>query len=273
MSLPGCGKLIACDALLGAPRVPQPNSTIAADAQRGTLSEHYPNYVPDVGDLESEMARLHIDASVVRHRACLDTAPYIGNDILMAEIADHPNLIPSWFITPDGREPDWDPRVIVEKMLTAGVRLAWLDPEAEMMSLQPWCSGKLYDVLQERRVPLLLNYAKVKADDLHIILQGYPRLPIVMINVARLGRNRLLEPLLAQHSQLYLTFGPSFSVHGYYRDLCNRYGPYRWVFGDNYPEFEGGAGITGLTYSGLNADEMAQVAHGNIERLLAEAIA
>jgi hypothetical protein len=254
MSLPVCGRLIACDALLGAPRVP------------------FCGYAPDVADLEAEMARLCIDTSIVRHRACLETAPYIGNDVLMAEIAGHDNLLPAWFVTPDGREPDWSPAVLVEKMIAAGALLAWLDPEAEMMSMQPWCSGELYETLQEHRLPLLLPYNKIKMDDLHLVLQAYPRLPIILFSVLRLGRNRLLEPLLEQHPQLYLCFGPTFSVHNYFRDLCNRYGPARWVWGAAYPEYEGGAGIAGLTYSGLNADEMAMVAHGNIERLLAEVI-
>lgn len=216
MSLPGCGTLIACDALLGAPRVPYPNYTIAADAGRGELSPDYSNYVPDVADLETEMARLRIDASIVRHRACLETAPFLGNDVLMSEIAGHPSLLPAWMVTPDGREPDWNIYAVVEKMLAAGVRLAWMDPEAEMMSLKPWCCGRLYDALQEHRIPLLFGYNKVTADDLHIIMQEYPRLPIILFNVARLGRNRLLEPLLGLHAQLYLCFGPSFSVHGYF---------------------------------------------------------
>ena len=59
-------------------------------------------------------------------------------------------------------------------------------------------------------------------------------------------------------------------MHNYFRDLCNRYGPLRWVWGSAYPEYEGGAGVAGLTYSGLNDGEMAMVAHGNIERVLAE---
>ena len=252
MSLPICGRLVACDALLGAPRVP------------------LFGYIPDATDLEAEMARLHIDASIVRHRACLEAAPYVGNDILMSDIAERPHLIPAWFVTPDGREPDFDPEGMIEHMVSAGVRLAWLDPDAEMMSMLPWCAGELYAALQERRIPLMISYPKVKADDLHVVLQEYPELPVILINVLRLGRNRVLEPLLALHPTLNLCFGPSFSVHNYYQNLVRRFGPYRWVWGANYPEYEGGAGVAGLTYSGLSAEDMAQVAHGNIERLLAE---
>jgi hypothetical protein len=257
MSLPTCGRLIVCDALIGAPRVPFPRPPHVAAA-----------FTPDVADLRAEMARLCIDAAVVRHRACLEAGPYFGNDLLMAEIAGYPDLIPAWFVTPDGREPDWDPQRVIDAMLDAGVRLAWLDPEAELMSLQPWCCGRLYAALQAYRMPLMLPYPTVKADDLHLILESYPRLPVILFNVLRLGRNRLLEPLLAQHPNLHLCFGPSFSVHAYFRDLCGRFGPERWVWGAGYPEFEGGAGVTGLTYAGLTEDALALVAHGNIERLL-----
>jgi len=251
MTLPGCGTLIACDALLGTPRVP------------------FANYTPDLADLQAEMTRLRIDAAIVRHRACMDTAPYTGNAILMDELKGHDNLVPAWFVTPDGCEPDWNPRLLVQRMLAQGVRVAWTDPEVEMMSLQPWCSGKLYAVLQRHRIPFLLPYHRIKMDDLHLILQEYPRLPVILYNVLRMGRNRLLEPLLEQHANLHLCFGPTFSVHNYFRDLCTRFGPERWLFGSGYPEIEGGAGLAGFTYAGLTADEMALVAHGNIERLLA----
>lgn len=227
---------------------------------------------PDKADLLAEMKRLSISKSIVRHRVCLDVNGYLGNDILMEQIAGHDDLIPAWFITSDGREPDFDPEVIIDKMLSAGVRLAWTDSKAEGFSIQPWCSGKMLRALQERKVPLILSYDKVTPDELYSILIEFNELRIILLDVPRLGRNRMLEPLLEAHSELYLCFGPSFSVHEGFRDLCRRYGPYRWVWGMGYPDFEGGSAITNLTYSGLTYEEMAAVAHGNIERLIAEVI-
>ncbi|MEN6643027.1 MAG: hypothetical protein ABFE08_11315 [Armatimonadia bacterium] len=74
--LPPCGGLIACDALVGARLVPP--------ADR----------VPDVAGLQAEMTRWHISAALVRHRACLQTSAHLGNDVLMHEIAGHPNCPP-----------------------------------------------------------------------------------------------------------------------------------------------------------------------------------
>jgi uncharacterized protein len=252
--LPSAGRLIACDALVGAPRVP------------------LPDYSPNVADLEAEMARLQISAAVVRHRVSLEVAGHYGNDVLRDEVAGKPHLLPVWFVTPDGREPHFDPALTLAEMLAAGVRFAWTDPVVEDFSLRPWCCGQLYAALQEHRVPLLLDCGKINLSELHEALTAYPRLRVVLLQVPRLGRNRNLEPLLALHPELYLCFAPAFSVHGYWPDLCRRYGPERWLWGSHYPDSEGGAAITGLTYSGLSHDEQQAVAHGNLERLLAEVI-
>ena len=82
---------------------------------------------PTVDDLLKEMARLNIGAAVVRHRACFDNGPYFGNQVLLEEIAGHPGLIPAWVFTPDGCEPDFDPRrhyalTVSDSELTASER-------------------------------------------------------------------------------------------------------------------------------------------------------
>jgi hypothetical protein len=252
---PACGRLIACDALVGAPAVPPPD------------------YLPDVADLAAEMTRLHISAAVVRHRACLQVSAHLGNDVLMDEIAGQPQLLPAWFVTPDGREPQFDPAFTLGQMLAAGARFAWTDPATEGFSLQPWCCGKLYEALVAHRVPLLLEYSAIKLPDLHEAMTAFPALRVVLLGVPREGRNRLIEPLLELHPELYLCFAPAFSVHCYWPDLCRRFGSHRWLWGTRYPDAEGGAAVTGLMYAGLTPEALQDVAHGNIERLIAEVIA
>lgn len=249
-----CGRLIACDALVGAPAVPSGD------------------YLPEVADLEAELSRLQISAAVVRHRACLQVAAHLGNAVLMDEIAGKPHLWPAWFMTPDGREPQFDPALALQEMLAAGGRMAWTHPTPNTFSLGPWCCGKLYQALSEHRVPLLVDYGAAYLQDLHEAMAAYPQLRVVLLQVPRVGRNRLVEPLLQLHPQLHLCFAPTFSVHGYWPDLCRRYGPYRWLWGSHYPDAEGGAAVTGLMYAGLQPEDLALIAHGNLERLLAEVI-
>ncbi len=246
-------RLIACDPVVGLPRVPMENGAR-----------------PTVDDLLKEMARLNISAAIVRHRACFDNGPFFGNEVLLEEIAGHASLIPAWVFTPDGCEPDFDPRRLLVEMLSRGVRVAWMYPKEHYYSPRPWCAGPMYAALQAARVPLLVEYDQVSADDLHEICAAYPELRLVLLNAPRLGRNRLLYPLLDLHPNLHLCFGPLYSVHEGIADLCRRYGARRWVFGMGYPNAEGGAGVTGLLYAGLSEVDCRAIAHENIERLLSE---
>lgn len=246
------GKLIACDPIMGLPRVPPET------------------YRPDRADLLSEMARLGVDRAIVRHQAALEGGPLIGNNIILEEVKDCTQLLASWFVTPDGFEPDFDPAKMIRQMIQAKVRICWTDPEAETFSPRPWCAGPLYEALQERRAPLLLDYSKVKPDDLAVILNDFPGLRLILLNAPRLGRNRLIYPLLKRHANLWLCLSHSYSVHEGIEDLCRNFGDERWVFGLGYPAAEGGAALAGLSYANIADKAKTAIAHGNIERLLAE---
>ena len=245
-------RFIACDAMVGHPRMPLEGGNAGVD------------------DLACEMARLHLDAAIVRHRFCLESSPYLGNQILMDEIQGHPDLLPAWALTPDGTEPDFDITATVRGMLAAGVKLAWICPKRHSFSVQSWCSGELYAALQAARVPLLLDWYGQTPDELHHICAEFPELRIIILNPSREGRNRLLYPLLKRHQHLYLCLSPVFSVHEGFLDLYRQFGPSRWVFGTGYPESEGGTGITGLLYAGLPDEVIGAIAAQNIERLLSE---
>ena len=245
-------KLIACDPMMGLPRIPPEG------------------YVPDRADLLSEMAYLGVEAAIVRHRAAYEAGPKAGNVALCEDLRGADNLYPAPFVTPDGFGPAFDPRQMIDEILEAGSRVVWTDPVAEGFSLLPWCSGPLYETLQDCRMPLLLEYSVAKPDDLDVILNDFPRLRLILLGVPRLGRNRLVYPLLRRHASLYLCLSYSYSVHQGIEDLVSTFGQHRWVFGMGYPTAEGGASLTNLTYAAIPDETKEAIAHRNIERLLAE---
>ncbi len=245
-------KLIACDPIIGLPRVP------------------FEDYRPDRADLLAEMARLGVTAALVRHRGAYEAGPANGNRALWEEVQGHEQLWPVPFVTPDGEGPAFDPAITIAQMRAAGAKVCWTDPRAEEFSLLPWCSGPLYEVLQARRMPLLLEYDKTSADELFVILESFPALRLILLNVPRLGRNRLVYPLLQRFPNLMLCLSHTYSVHEGFEDLVRVFGPYRWVFGLGYPQAEGGAAIAGLTYARLSTEAQEAIGYGNIERLLEE---
>lgn len=245
-------KLIACDALVGLPRQP------------------HPWVHSDVADLRRELARLEISAAIVRHRQCLENFPYWGNAALARELAGQASLIPAVCLTPDGAPEAHSLETTLAAAFAAGMRVAWISPKEHMFSPQPWCSGRLYAACAAARLPLLLEYPQVTADELDGILTAYPQLRLVLLRVPRLGRHRLLYALLERHPNLHLCLSCTYSVHEGLPELVTRFGPDRFVWGSAYPEAEGGASVTLLTYANLPDAARAAIAHGNIERLLAE---
>lgn len=247
-------KLIACDALVGLPRKP------------------FPWLQPDAADLGRELDRLTIARVVVRHRQCLENAPHWGNTVLAREAATEPRWIPAHCFTPDGAPDAFSPAAEVTAALAAGTRVGWMSPKEHMFSPRPWCAGRLYAELAARRVPLLVDYRQLAVDEIDEVMTAHPMLRLVLLTVPRLGRNRNLYALLARHPELRLCVSFSYSVHEGVEDLVAKFGPDRWVWGSGYPEAEGGASVALLTYSAIAPEARALIAHGNIERLLAEVV-
>jgi len=247
-------KLIACDPVVGLPRV---------------CPEWYR---PDKPDLFSQMDCIGVTRALVRHRAAYEAGLIAGNTALVQTIANEERLLPMWYITPDGMEPDYDPEKMIATFLARGTCAFWADPKEEGFSILPWCSGPLYEVLVQRRLPLFLDFKKVEADDLDVVLSAFPELRLVLFGVPRLGRHRLVYPLLKRHASLHLVLSYTYSVHWGIEDLCRSFGHARWVFGMGYPEAEVGASLTGLTYAGISDDAKEAIAWGNVERLLSEVV-
>jgi hypothetical protein len=247
-------KLIACDVLVGLPRKP------------------FALFRPDADDLDRELTRLQISAAVVRHRQCVENFPHWGNDVLRREAAGRPAWIPAMCLTPDGVPDAYSVEAMMTHFLGEGMRVGWMSPREHAFSPRPWCAGKLYGPCMEARLPLLVDYRSIALDDVDEVLAAFPRLRLVLTQVPRFGRHRSLYALLERHASLHLCLSSAYSVHGGLRDLVDRFGPSRWVWGTSYPEAEGGAAVTLLTYAPLNEAERAAMAHGNIERLLAEVV-
>ncbi len=242
------------DCLLGLPTVPLPGVT------------------PDLSDLLAEMERLEIGRALVRHRLCLEADHENGNDALMEEVAGHDQLLPAWYVTPDGLEGEFDPVKMVDLMRARQVRAAWtsLGDRDAFYLLDPWCSGKLLGALEKYRMPLLIRYEEVPANTLKTVLTEFPGLPIVLLETPRLGRNPILYPLMEQHQNLVPCVSAIYGVHLGLEDLCSRFGHDRMVFGSSYPKCEGGSSIAALTYADLSAEAKEAIAGGNLERILNE---
>jgi hypothetical protein len=248
--------LIACDPLVGLPRLP--------------LEGLY----PDKADLLCEMKRLGITKAIIRHRHTIDCGAIAGNISVNQTIKDEQSLLGCWCLNPEGFEPNYCIPEMVQQMLVAGVKTAWIDPENKQYSLMPWCCGGLYEELAAHNIPLFLsvfNKDNQFFDSLDIALGEFPKLKIIFMNTVRhIGRDRMLYQLFKRHENAYMCLGPTFNVRFGIESLCENFGFHRWVFGMGYPDSEGGASIAGLMYSDLSDLQKQAIASENILRILSE---
>ena len=241
-------RLFACDALLGRPPA--------------LIYEQEPT----LADMMARFERFPIARALVRGMPGLYTDTSLANATLLENLAGQDAFEGVWMVTPDDAAPQ------IEAMAAAGMRSVWMKGDTNYIHfpLYPWCCGELFDILQEKRIPLLLSWRMIDPNELHEAMKAFPKMRVIILDGARLGRQVMVEALLKTHPELYFCFSTSFSLHGGYPELCKRYGIHRWVWGCGYPDSEEGASVTGLFYSGIGQEALEAVAHGNIERLLSE---
>lgn len=245
-----------CDCILGKPPLPM------ADIN------------PDLPDLLVQMKKLRIDSALVRGRACLSDSPELGNEILLKQVNGHNNLIPAFFVTNDGLHGDWNPTSMVDALLSSGAKAAWVqNPYGGIpYILETWCAGEMLDALQQHKVPLLLNASHISPETLHILLTDFPSLPVILLQVPRMGRIPHIYRLMHLHTNMHVCVGASYGVHLGIEDLVKNFGSSRLLFGSGYPYPEGGMPVTMITYAQIPDTDKAAVASGNIIRLLSEVL-
>lgn len=228
-----------------------------------------------VETLLAEMDRLGVERASVYHILAREYDPETGNARLSGELAGESRLDPVWVVMPDHTGEAPPAHALVTSMIGSGVRLARMfpaeAPDSHRYSVAEWCAGELLGALEERRIPLLLDFGLFRRaappwPELHGLLERHPSLPVVLMDIQ--GRNnRSLYALMTLYSNLYIQTG-GFDVHEGIEDVCDRFGPQRLIFGSGYPRRYLGAALYQLARSGLSESDRQLIAADNLESLL-----
>ncbi len=128
--------------------------------------------------------------------------------------------------------------------------------------------GKMMDAAAERRIPVLLNGLAGKWPELYRFLEEFPRnVFIYQESCGKWGSDRNIRPLLENYENFY------FETSGYWvpegiRDLAEKYGAERILYGSGFPRYNQGNGMLQLKQSGLPMDAVELIAGKNLERIL-----
>ena len=227
-----------------------------------------------VDDLIEEMEWSGIQRAMVRHVAMVDESPVVGNPLLIEQIKDHANLQPSWAILPPQTRELGTIEQLISAMKENGVKSLWAYPSEHKYLLNGTTFGKLFEEMISRGIPLFVERLAISgglgcwamADS---ILKDFPELTMVVVGHGCWGEDRYFRPLIERYKNMYVDTS-RYELDGGIADFCGAYGPYRLLFGTNFPHTPMGGAMLTLMHADIPDDAKAAIGSENLQRILSE---
>ena len=227
---------------------------------------------PGVRELLADMDRCGVDKALVRHGNFKQLGAEAGNRELAAMLAtdDSGRLCGVWCILTDQcpELPQGD--AFFDAMKKNRIRALTLYPEDHLFVPRRWSIGRIMDGAAERRIPVLFEAAHNDWSKIYDFVAEFPRNRIVIHEYwGKWGHDRQLRPLLENCENVFYSIG-GYQVPDGIRDLVERYGAERILYGSGYPRYNHGTGMLQLKQGGMSDEAVAMIAGKNLEKMLAE---
>jgi len=223
-----------------------------------------------VGELAQKMEANGIAEALVYHSVASGHNVMDGNRLLADEIAPFPNLKPVWAIMPHHTGDFPPPDELRDLLKQNNVRTVILSPgrNASRFSLDELTCGKLFDMLSECKIPMLLDNQSVSWGGLYGISKNHPGLKIIITNV-HYGASMQIYPVLEACKNLRIeTIG--FKTFGGIEEVCRKYGADRLIFGSSMPIFSNAGAAGMIRYARISDEQKQMIAAKNLQNLLEE---
>ena len=159
----------------------------------------------------------------------------------------------------------------VDRLIDAGAKAARLlasdGPSEPPLVIKPFLLGKLYERLQQHRMPLLLEGAPLYraqgaatygVEDVDAICGGFPDLPVILLRTHRSLQTQLAL-LMRKHKNLYFTHALN-TLYGQIEQVVELVGADRVLFGSQAPYWDPSLPIGMLNYAELSTQKKKLVA-------------
>jgi len=218
-------------------------------------------------ELIEELDFSNIERALVYHTTMRFDHPAVGNERVVAEVAGHPRLLPTWSLLPSqtGEQPPVD--VLLRQMQEQNIRALRLFPDDHRYFCDDITWGDQLAVYMERRIPL---FVRASLDKVAQLLRSFPNLIVVTGSQGSNPLDRYAWPLIEKYPNLIFE-SSGYLVDGGIEEFCKRYSASRLVFGSGYPDNSSGAAMLALAQAEISDAERQSIAWDNLCRLLDEA--
>jgi hypothetical protein len=224
----------------------------------------------DAAGLVAEMARAGVQKALAWHIAQHDASHLLGNQLLADAIRPYPQLWGCWTILPNQTGEFPQPTQFFAQMKAARVTALRTFPASHRFLLNAVSMGAWLEPMAAQRIPLLLSVTR-GADwrDVYSILAEFPDLVCVVCDHGCWGMDRLFRPLLERYPNVYIDTAQYF-LDGGLEALVADYGAKRILFSSGFPESYFGGMMMALKHAQISPEAKADIAGGNLARMLAE---
>ncbi len=99
--------------------------------------------------------------------------------------------------------------------------------------------------------------------------RGFPKLTLIFVGHGCWGEDRYFRPMIEKYENMYIDTS-RYEVDGGIAEFCRIYGPYRMLFGTNFPYTPMAGAMMTLMHADIPDDAKEAVASGNLQRILSE---
>ncbi|MCG2678757.1 MAG: amidohydrolase family protein [Kiritimatiellae bacterium] len=255
--------------------MPKPEYFIDVNCMIGTLPDMELAF-SRAPDLLREMDYHGISKAIVFHLASRhDNTPRLGNALVVSEVAGQERLLPGWVLLPMNT-PEMPPLRNLKSLLKENkIRAVRLYPRLHSWVLNQWNCGDLLALLEEIRIPVIIDLDQfgdehwwIDLRDLYSLCRDYPLLPVIVTNTS-IYSSRQFYSLFEKCRNFNLEISTYFISEGL-GDIVRRFGSLNIIYGSRMP-FQGpGSSMAYLLYSAIPVEDMENIAHGNIEKILGQ---
>ena len=215
------------------------------------------------------MQRCGIEKAIAFHALAKEADMQAGNEELLKITGRDTPFLRQWLAMPSvfGEFPT--PEELFAKMKMHDVTSLRLLPKKCGHPLKPYAMGRLMDAAADCHVPVFLTlHDDIAPFDLYDLCKDYPGVNFVICGVDY-RQNRVIGPVMEQCPNFY--FGTSvYVVHGGLKLLSDRGFIDRLIFETGLPTGSATAAVSLINYAEISTEEKELIAHGNMERLLAQ---
>ncbi|RIQ19002.1 amidohydrolase family protein [Jiangella rhizosphaerae] len=233
---------------------------------------HFRNFhIPqnDVDGVVAAMDAMGIDVAVVSAHAAISSDVVYGNDLVLEAMARRPDRIVGYCVV-NPNYPDSVTGELERCFEHPGFRGVKVHPELHGdHPLDSRAYRPMWEFAAERGLPVL-SHSYFGGDSLDVFGQLAERYPTAQVILGHAGQDFPMDDVVAlveNHDNVWLDLCGALSNDGAVDALTGALGSTRILFGSDLPFVNGALQLGTLLYSRLTAEQVADIAYRNAERL------